>query len=784
MAGLAVALALLVGISLGLLGGGGSILAVPMLVYVAGLPAQQAVATSLFVVGVTSLAGLVTHVRAGRVHWRTGLQFGVTGMLGSYLGGRLGSQLPGTVLLTAFALIMLAASIAMIRGGQRASRQRASGQDTGGQNTGGQRAGGSTGLRPVPTMALGVLVGSVTGLVGAGGGFLIVPALVIVAGLPMAAAVGTSLLVISLQSAAGLAGHLAGTDLPWGLTLAVTATAVAGSLLGARWCGRVDQATLRRSFGLMVLVMGAVVLAEQLSHQLPTHPAGWLLAAAVAATTVAATTVALLVRRREAGPVPTLPTPAATATLETVEPSMHFVQFYLDCLSQASYLIGDTGTGQAVVVDPRRDIAEYLAEAEQHGLRIVGVINTHFHADFLSGHLEMAAATGAWIGYGQAALTEFESRPLADGERIVLGDVELTILATPGHTPESISVLVFEHAADQVAYGVLTGDALFIGDVGRPDLLASIGTTADQLGKQLFHSIQHTLMGLPDAVRVFPAHGAGSACGKNLSTARQSTIGEQRLLNYACRPMAEDAFLALVTAGQPPAPEYFGYDAMLNRRNRSLYRRDQPVTALDPAQFEAAVARGAVLLDVRDPRDFAAGHLGGCVNVPADGRFAETVGMVLQPTDELIVIAAEDGPDEVAQRLARIGFDNVVGHLSEPEAFMLAHPHRVRRASRLTAAQLAAAANQPGPGAPLVLDVRNLGERDSGRIAGSMHIPLAELARRVDEIPEHRPVVAYCAGGWRSSVAASLLRRSGHPDTSDLLGGYAAWQSMHEPVTA
>lgn len=284
MAGLAVPLALLIGISLGLLGGGGSILAVPLLVYVAGLPTQQAVATSLFVVGVTSLVGLVPHVRAGRVRWRTGLQFGISGMSGSYLGGRLGSQLPGTVLLTSFALMMLAASIAMIRGRQ----------DTGSQDT-----GGGTGLRPVPMVALGVLVGSVTGLVGAGGGFLIVPALVIVGGLPMTTAVGTSLLVISLQSAAGLAGHLAGTDLPWGLALAVTTTAVAGSLLGARWCGRVDQATLRRSFGLMVLAMGAVVLAEQLSHRPPTHPAWWLLVASATATAAA-----LLVRRRKAGPCP------------------------------------------------------------------------------------------------------------------------------------------------------------------------------------------------------------------------------------------------------------------------------------------------------------------------------------------------------------------------------------------------------------------------------------------------------------------------------------------------
>ncbi len=210
---------------------------------------------------------------------------------------------------------------------------------------------------------------------------------------------------------------------------------------------------------------------------------------------------------------------------------MRFTQYYLDCLSQASYLIADEVTGQAVVVDPRRDVAEYLEDARANGLTIVGIINTHFHADFLSGHLELARETGAWIGYGAAAKPEFEVRALEDGARISLGDVVLEIMATPGHTPESISVLVHEHADDEVAYGVLTGDALFIGDVGRPDLLASVGVTADELGRMLYDSVQHKLMSLPDEVRVFPAHGAGSACGKNLSTEKQSTIGEQRRFN-------------------------------------------------------------------------------------------------------------------------------------------------------------------------------------------------------------------------------------------------------------
>ena len=461
---------------------------------------------------------------------------------------------------------------------------------------------------------------------------------------------------------------------------------------------------------------------------------------------------------------------------------MYFTQHYLDCLSQASYLIGDETTGQAVVVDPRRDIAEYLSDAADHGLRIIGVINTHFHADFLSGHLEMAQATGAWIGYGPGAEAEFPIRSLADGERITLGEVTLEIIHTPGHTPESISVLVYEHSDDDIAYGVLTGDALFIGDVGRPDLLASIGVTADELGHQLYDSIQRKLMGLPDAVRVFPAHGAGSACGKNLSTEKQSTIGEQRLFNYACQPMNEADFVALVTAGQPPAPDYFLYDAILNRKDRAVYDAGQPLAALGTAEMLTAISGGALVIDARDAQDFAAGHLTGALNVPADGRFAETAGMILQPADEVVVMAPDGRAQEVAVRLARIGFDQVTGYVPDGETILAAHPELTSRGSRLTPRQLAEASTSPN--APLVIDVRNGAERDAGFIPGSLHIPLAQLHQRIQEIPADRPVVTYCAGGWRSSVAASMLRRHGNPDVSDLLGGFAAWTATHQPANA
>ncbi|MFJ9692452.1 rhodanese-like domain-containing protein [Kitasatospora sp. NPDC101183] len=458
---------------------------------------------------------------------------------------------------------------------------------------------------------------------------------------------------------------------------------------------------------------------------------------------------------------------------------MYFAQFYLDCLSQASYLIADEHTGRAVVVDPRRDVDEYVAEAEAHGFTVEAVINTHFHADFLAGHLELAARTGAWIGYGRRAETGYPIRKLADGERIELGEVTLQIMETPGHTPESISVLVYEQPDDAVPYGVLTGDALFIGDVGRPDLLASVGVTAEELGAMLYDSVHRKLMALPDETLVFPAHGAGSACGKNLSTEKRSTIGAQRRTNYACRPMDEATFVRIVTAGQTAAPAYFGHDAALNRQDRPLLDRTSPTRPLCPEGFKEARAAGAVVLDTRSPEEFGTGHLRGAVNVPLDGRFAEQAGTVLTPDSTLAIIAPQDREDEVVTRLARIGFDHIAGYLSNPAGALPALADHLTPAGRLTADQLrtALAAEQP----PTVLDVRTSGEREAGSVDGSLHIPLAELPARLDEIPTDRPLVVHCAGGHRSSIAASLLRHHGHPDVSDLLGGYTAWEAHTRP---
>ena len=319
---------------------------------------------------------------------------------------------------------------------------------------------------------------------------------------------------------------------------------------------------------------------------------------------------------------------------------MKFTQYYLDCLSQASYLIGDETTGRAVVVDPRRDVDEYVRDAADAGLTIELVIETHFHADFLSGHLELAEATGAEIAYSAVAETEFASRKIADGERLELGDVVLEFRHTPGHTPESLSIVVWEHADDEAPYGVLTGDTMFIGDVGRPDLLSSIGFTKEELAEQLYESLHNKLMVLPDTTRVYPGHGAGSACGKNLSTETWSTIGDQRETNYALLADSKETFFDLVTEGQPPAPSYFIYDAVLNRQDRDLLDERAMPEALDLAGFDRMVDGGAMVIDGRDPDEFGHGHLAGSINVGLNGRYAEFAGSTVPSDVDIVLVVA------------------------------------------------------------------------------------------------------------------------------------------------
>jgi rhodanese-related sulfurtransferase/glyoxylase-like metal-dependent hydrolase (beta-lactamase superfamily II) len=456
-----------------------------------------------------------------------------------------------------------------------------------------------------------------------------------------------------------------------------------------------------------------------------------------------------------------------------------FQQYVLGCLSQLSYLIGDETTGRAVVVDPHRDVSVYLRDAAAHGLRIERVIETHCHADFLSGHLELAAE-GAVICYGAGVHTDFDAEHLADGQRLELGQVWLEIRATPGHTPESISVVVYEHPDDLVPYGVLTGDALFIGDVGRPDLLSSSGVTAEDLARSLYRSLHEKLLTLPDGVRVFPAHGAGSACGKNLSTATQSTIGEQRLTNYALQPMSEDAFVEAVTTGQAVAPPYFGFAAQANRSEHDLLDDQEPPPILDVAEVADWLDRGAVLIDGRPAAEFASGHLRGAINVGLEGRFAEYAGDIARPDQPIIVVTDPGREAEAKVRLARIGFDHVVGAVGDVQRLLAEHPELGVPALRISAPDFAGWDESDGP--VQLVDVRNPGEQEQGVIPGARLIPLASLLRRIDELDPSMTTVVYCAGGYRSILAASALTARGFPLVADMPGGFDAWKAAGFPT--
>ena len=451
---------------------------------------------------------------------------------------------------------------------------------------------------------------------------------------------------------------------------------------------------------------------------------------------------------------------------------MIFEQYELACLSLFSYLIGDETTGRAVVVDPQRDVTQYLEDADRLGVRIERVVETHFHADFLSGHLELAAATGAVISYGTEAVADFPITPLHHLERISLGDVQLEIRHTPGHTPESISIVIWEHASDAEPWGVLTGDTLFIGDVGRPDLLTAVGWTADDLARRLYRSVHDQLMTLPDGTRVFPAHGAGSACGRNLAAAATSTIGEQRTTNYAVQPMTEAQFVEAVTQGQSVAPLYFAFAADTNRRERALLDDDGTTEMLTLDEALEHQTNGAVIIDGRPAELFASGHLHGAVNVGLDGRFAEYAGDVLRPGQHVVLVTEPGREHEARVRLARIGFDNVVGAIAQHDAVLREHPELAEPAARVTATELEEWRRDVDD--LQLVDVRNPSEYEAGSLDGAVNLPVPNLLDRLDELDPTRPTIVYCAGGYRSAVAASLLRASGFVTVADVYGGYTA----------
>ena len=460
-------------------------------------------------------------------------------------------------------------------------------------------------------------------------------------------------------------------------------------------------------------------------------------------------------------------------------------QFYLNCLAHASYLIGDEQTHTAAVVDPQRDVDQYLAFAEEHGLRIEHVLLTHLHADFIAGHLELRDRVGARIYLGAAAKAEYSFVPLHDGDVVELGRVRLQALETPGHTPESVSLVVYDldrNASEPQA--VLTGDTLFVGDVGRPDLRVALGWSANDLGGLLYESLRNKLLTLPDSAAVYPAHGAGSLCGKALSKETASTIGEQRRSNYALQPMSKAAFVDLVTADQPDAPSYFTYDAVLNSKERpTLDQTLERISALTLDQLMALKAVGAQILDTRDPAEFAAAHLSGSINIGLGGQYATWAGTVLNREQPIVIIADPGHEHEAAMRLGRIGFDQVVGYLQDGLHSVQLRPDLMASTERLSAQvaaeRVAAAAPER---APVIVDVRAPGERQQKRIPASVGIPLNHLTERLSELPADRPLLVHCAGGYRSSIAASLLQRHGFTQVGEIAGGIAAWDAAKLPL--
>ena len=456
---------------------------------------------------------------------------------------------------------------------------------------------------------------------------------------------------------------------------------------------------------------------------------------------------------------------------------MFLKQYYLNCLAHASYLVGDPSSATAAIVDPQRDIDRYVADAAELGLQIRHVFLTHFHADFVAGHLEVRDRTGAAIYLGARAKAEYAFTPMADGASLEFGRVRLTVLETPGHTIESISILVFDLDRDAVRpQAILTGDTLFIGDVGRPDLRASLGWSADQLGKHLYRSLHDKLLPLPDETLVYPAHGAGSLCGKQLSKETVSTLGEQRRVNYALQPMTESDFVSLVTADQPDAPSYFTYDAVLNtkeRRTLDAVLEDQ----LKPLSADVVLAlqsKGAQVLDVRDPSEYARAHLVGSLNIGLNGNYATWAGTILDKDKPIVIVAEPSREAEAAMRLGRIGFDSVVGYLQNGITALEAAPELMTGTDRRSPAEVHELLTSPAP--PLVLDVRNPKELTQGRIEGSVNIPLNHLRERMHELPHDRPVLVHCAGGYRSSIAAGVLQQQGI-EVIELAGGLAAWQA-------
>lgn len=459
---------------------------------------------------------------------------------------------------------------------------------------------------------------------------------------------------------------------------------------------------------------------------------------------------------------------------------MHFKQFYLGCLAQASYLIGSEG--EAAVVDPRRDVEEYLDEASAHGLAIRWVIETHLHADFVSGHRELAERTGATIVIGEKAGAAFSHRAVKDGDEIRVGRLVLRVMETPGHTPDSICIQVVDPEQSVEPRMVLTGDTLFVGDVGRPDLAGAAGHSPEAMAGMLYDSLHQKLLRLPDAVEVYPAHGAGSLCGRNMSRETSSTIGEQRRSNAALRPMARDDFVRQMTSDLPEIPPYFSRDVAVNREGApSISNRPLP-PALAAEDVERRTAADEIILDVRSGAAFGAGHVPGSVNIDLQGEFAPWAGALLPAALPIVVVADDDEHlREAVTRLARVGLDNVVGHLGGGPSAWEKSGRPLERILQMPVDELEARMRS-GPDELQIVDVRRPLEYASGHVPGAVGLPLDRLEAGTAKLDSARPLAVVCGSGYRSSTATSLLRRQGFAELHNVAGGTQAWVDAGYPV--
>jgi glyoxylase-like metal-dependent hydrolase (beta-lactamase superfamily II)/rhodanese-related sulfurtransferase len=453
---------------------------------------------------------------------------------------------------------------------------------------------------------------------------------------------------------------------------------------------------------------------------------------------------------------------------------MYFKQFYLGCLAHASYLIG--ADGEAAVVDPQRDVDQYIEEAAAQNLKIKYIIETHLHADFVSGHRELAARTGATIVFGEKARASFPHQPVKNGDELSIGSVKLRFLETPGHTPESICVLVADTKNAGEPKKILTGDTLFIGDVGRPDLAGGKGYTPQMMAAMMYDTLHDKLLKLDDATEVYPAHGAGSMCGKNLSSETSSTIGKQRQFNYALQPMTKDEFVRMMTADLPAAPAYFPKDAEMNRAGAAPLSELPALTPLTAAETAAHAHAGEIILDVRSAADFGAAHVPGSLNIGLGGQFASWAGTLIAMERPLVIVAeSPEKANEAQMRLARVGLENVKGYLAGGIDAWTTAGFEVDTVPQISVAELnELIASRPDL---QVLDVRRPGEYESGHAPRAATAPLSSLNESLPrlKLDPAKMTAVICAGGYRSSAATSILQPRGFQNLLNVTGGTSAW---------